>query len=75
MDFAGWVTIENNSGKKYEQTRVKLIAGDVNTVRRFTFAVQMAQSNALPMDRSAPVSEKTFGDYHMYTIKRRVDIN
>lgn len=42
MDFAGWVTIENNSGKKYEQTRVKLIAGDVNTVRRFTFAVQMA---------------------------------
>ena len=33
MDFAGWVTIENNSGKKYQKAKVKLIAGEVNTVR------------------------------------------
>jgi hypothetical protein len=37
MNFAGWVTIENNSGKKYEQVKVKLIAGDVNTVKSYPF--------------------------------------
>lgn len=33
MDFTGWVTIDNNSGKKYENALLKLIAGDVNTVQ------------------------------------------
>ena len=32
-DIGGWVTIDNNSGKKYENAKLKLIAGDVNIVR------------------------------------------
>ena len=31
-DIGGWVTIDNNSGKRYDNTKLKLIAGDVNTV-------------------------------------------
>lgn len=31
-DFGGWVTIDNYSGKKYTNAKLKLIAGDVNTV-------------------------------------------
>jgi hypothetical protein len=31
-DIGGWVTIDNNSGKKYVDAKLKLIAGDVNTV-------------------------------------------
>lgn len=31
-DVGGWVTIDNNSGKKYVNAKLKLIAGDVNTV-------------------------------------------
>ena len=34
----------------------------------------MYMANAAPLGGAA-VSEKTFGDYHMYTIRRRVDIN
>jgi len=33
-DLGGWVTIDNNSGKKYVDTKLKLIAGDVNTVSK-----------------------------------------
>ena len=29
MDFTGWVTIDNQSGKRYENALLKLIAGDV----------------------------------------------
>lgn len=76
MDFAGWVTIENNSGKKYEKTKVKLIAGDVNTIRPYSFYRPIYMANAAPMGgAAASVTEKTFGDYHMYTIRRKVDIN
>ena len=32
-DIGGWVTIDNNSGKKYENAKLKLIAGDVNVVK------------------------------------------
>ena len=31
-DVGGWVTIDNYSGKRYLGTKLKLIAGDVNTV-------------------------------------------
>lgn len=32
-DIGGWVTIDNNSGKKYVNAKLKLIAGDVNVVK------------------------------------------
>jgi len=32
-DVGGWVTIENNSGKKYVDAKLKLIAGEVNVVQ------------------------------------------
>lgn len=35
-DIGGWVTIDNNSGKKYVDAKLKLIAGDVNTVTTST---------------------------------------
>lgn len=35
-DFAGWVTIDNNSGKKYKDAKLKLIAGDVNIISNAT---------------------------------------
>jgi len=31
-DIGGWVTIDNNSGKKYVDAKLKLIAGDVKIV-------------------------------------------
>ena len=33
-DIGGWVTIDNRSGKKYVDAKLKLIAGDVNTVQQ-----------------------------------------
>lgn len=30
MDFVGWVSIDNRSGKRYQNSKIKLVAGDVN---------------------------------------------
>ena len=32
-DIGGWVTIDNHSGKKYVDAKLKLIAGDVNRIQ------------------------------------------
>jgi hypothetical protein len=75
VDFSGWVTIDNNSGKKFNNTKIKLIAGDVNTVSPPSPMLRggMAYST---MSLSAPsFSEKSFADYHMYTLSRTVNLN
>ena len=55
-----------------------MIAGEVHTVRPIVVMyASMEMDKALDATAAAPapVSEKTFGDYHMYTLERPVDIN
>lgn len=42
-DIGGWVTIDNNSGKEYINAKLKLIAGDVNTVKKIITYPMMAK--------------------------------
>jgi len=76
-DIGGWVTIDNNSGKRYENVKLKLIAGDVNTVS--SQSSQVVFDNAMAMTKSAArapsFSEKSFSDYHMYTLSDPVTLN
>lgn len=78
--FAGWVSIDNNSGKKYSGAKLKLIAGEVNTVKPNYYRRSVMMKGAVAMDSMMSVesntfSEKSFADYHMYTLPRRVNIN
>jgi hypothetical protein len=79
-DFGGWVTIDNNSGKKYETAKLKLIAGDVNTVSTLKPPMVYASANyaysGVAMAAPAPsFSEQSFADYHMYTLSTPVSLN
>jgi hypothetical protein len=71
LDFVGWVTMDNQSGKTFENAKIKLMAGDVSKIQQaegFAFArnEELAVSAAIP----PPVSEKAFEDYHLYTLAR-----
>ena len=33
LDLIGWVTIHNQTGKTFENARIKLMAGDVNKIQ------------------------------------------
>jgi hypothetical protein len=78
-DIGGWVSIDNRSGKRYLNAKLKLIAGDVNTVRNVNQPVpMMAMAKASPMmmeDAAPSFSEKSFSDYHMYTLSEPVTLN
>jgi hypothetical protein len=70
-DIVGWVTLDNQSGKRFENARIKLMAGDVaklqevNT-RDFAFASAKAEVSL----GGPQVTEKAFDEYHLYTLER-----
>src|ERR1019366_1812813 len=69
LELVGWVTLDNQSGKQFDHAHIKLMAGDVNKVQppmQTTFS-----SNGVAMGGMIgppQVSEKTFEDYHLYTL-------
>ena len=72
VDVVGWVTIDNRTGKVFENARIKLMAGDVNKIQNPMEARKAMR--AMAMDAAAPmapaVTEKAFDEYHLYTLQR-----
>jgi hypothetical protein len=72
VDVVGWVTIDNRTGKVFENARIKLMAGDVNKIQNPMEARKamraMAMDAAVPM--APAVTEKAFDEYHLYTLQR-----
>src|ERR1700677_3489822 len=74
VDLVGWITMNNKSGKTFENAKIKLMAGDVNKIQPQTFdrlrethTMLMAQR----MTEAAPaVTEKAFDEFHLYSIAR-----
>jgi len=71
VTLTGWVSVENNTGKTFEDAKIKLIAGDVNKVEppqqqlreKAVFAMAMSDSAGAPQ-----VEEKKFDEFHMYSL-------
>ncbi len=71
-DLGGWVTINNQSGGTYKNARLKLVAGDVNRVQPpvSLAAPMLARSESSTMDTDEGFAEKSFFEYHLYTLGR-----
>ncbi len=72
LDLVGWVTMDNQSGKTFENAKVKLMAGDVSKIqgREESYAYLGNEQLRAAAAPPAPVSEKAFEDYHLYTLAR-----
>jgi hypothetical protein len=75
LDVVGWVTVNNTSGKLFENAAVKLMAGDVNRVQPKA-ARPMARGGMMQMEafQVAAVTEKAFDEFHLYTLPRAVTL-
>jgi len=77
VDIVGWVTMNNHSGKTFENARIKLMAGDVNKLAagRGGAIAGRIQTDMLNGQVAPPaVSEKAFDEYHLYTLERRTTL-
>ena len=74
-DVAAWVTLLNVSGASYENTRLKLVAGDVQRIAPPSPAQSWGPTSG-GGERGGPATfqEKTFFEYHLYTLPRRTDV-
>jgi hypothetical protein len=75
-DMNGWVTIQNRSGKQFENAQIKLMAGDVRRIERRPQNVMRKEMlmRAAAMAVDDQVAEKTFDDFHLYTVQRPVTL-
>ena len=69
-DLSGWVSVQNNSGKTYEDAKMKFIAGDVRRVQEQVATSRLRGYAEKAAARAEPMEEKAFFEYHMYTLPR-----
>lgn len=72
-DVGAWVTLVNRSGASYPDTRLKLVAGDVQRVtpqERSDIRFAARAMKAAVADEAAGFKEKSFFEYHLYTLGR-----
>jgi hypothetical protein len=71
VDLIGWVTMDNQSGKTFENAKIKLMAGDVNKIQPPQGMIYAMDSASISGEAGVPpVSEKSFDEYHLYTLER-----
>jgi hypothetical protein len=72
VDVIGWVTMDNQTGRTFENTHIKLMAGDVSKIQpnggRYEYDSPQSFSTRAAGDST--VSEKAFEEYHLYTLAR-----
>lgn len=72
LDLIGWVTIDNNSGRTFENAKIKLMAGDVSKLDPSANPRGLGGRMRFAMNESSGfqpvVSEKSFDEYHLYTL-------
>ncbi|MGD0016876.1 MAG: DUF4139 domain-containing protein [Verrucomicrobiia bacterium] len=76
LDLSGWVTINNQSGATYKDAKLKLIAGDVRRVQppQAMVARGMARRGMLQGEAENGFAEKSFFEYHLYTLGRSTTV-
>jgi hypothetical protein len=71
VDLIGWVTMYNQSGKTFHDTKIKLMAGDVNKIQPKAYTKRTAEMFLAGAAMEAPaVTEKAFDEFHLYSLAR-----
>jgi hypothetical protein len=76
LELVGWVTLDNQSGKQFDRAHIKLMAGDVNKVQPRDQPAFYASAGVMGGVIQQPqVTERTFEDYHLYTLPQPTTIH
>jgi hypothetical protein len=76
LDLGAWVSIENESGATFENAQLKLVAGDVHVVRDQPPSPRLMREFATQaMEERDTFQEKSFFEYHLYTLPRKTTLS
>ena len=71
--LSGWITIDNRSGKKFSDTSLYVLAGEINRATKPIYKREIMYVKSAMAD-SAPVSQEAHEGYHFYTIPFKVNL-
>ena len=78
LDLAAWVNIVNLSGASFSDSRLKLVAGDVQRTATIEVRPMLRAVESVMVGAAAPAdsgfTEKALSEFHLYTLGRRVDL-
>lgn len=75
MDLSSWINLNNQSGKDYEQAKLKLVAGDLNRARPQQVFDARREKSRMFLAQAATVEERQFFEYHLYDIAFPVSVH
>lgn len=70
-DISGWITINNRSGKAFSETKLTVLAGDIN---RAAAPIKRHYLTKAVMEDSVAVQELSHEGYHLYEIPFKVNL-
>jgi hypothetical protein len=73
-DLSAWVTVNNTCGASFKNAKLKLIAGEVNRAQPQFRGARSMEKAYLADAVAAPFEEKSFFEYHLYTLQRPTDL-
>ncbi len=75
LDLIGWVTIDNQSGKQFDNATIKLMAGDVNKLQPDDNARAYGAMKSLARDEVSQYAAtvKAFDEFHLYSLSAADD--
>jgi len=74
LELSGWISVENRSGASYENAKLKLVAGDVNIIQPAMPPRTYLAKAAYVDEAASQFEEKSFFEYHLYTLQRPATI-
>lgn len=73
-DLSGWISLQNNSGKAFNNVSLKVLAGDVARERKKVHPRHHLPMMAAMAEADTQVKEVSHEGYHIYTIPFKVDL-
>jgi len=70
LDVVGWITMENRSGRDFEEARIHLMAGDVAKVAAANKMMGERMMAMAAVAGAPAVTEKAFDEFHLYSLPR-----
>lgn len=73
LDLSSWVSIVNKSGAGFSESKLKLVAGDVNRAQSHQRPQTMMRETMVKSARN-DFSEESLFEYHLYKLPRLIDL-
>lgn len=74
LDLTGWVTLDNKAGATYSDAKLTLMAGDVRRQQPQQYGISESYAGVALKSAAPQFEEKSFFEYHMYTMERPTTI-